>query len=135
MSYKTNIHFNRIIANDIDASYVELAPFSGQQSFYHKASALLTPFYNALFSYNTPILFYRDGQLIRLNDGYTIELDRGWRGKEYKEVKVSRTTMNHITAFCGINRKEYLALPYDPDKVQECMEYINADLKRLGVKL
>ena len=64
MSYKTNIHFNRIIANDIDASYVELAPFSGQQSFYHKASALLTPFYNALFSYNTPILFYRDGQLI-----------------------------------------------------------------------
>lgn len=61
-----------------------------------------------LISYDTPIVRRKtDGELIRLFDGWTA------------------TTGRHIKYFCGLNKKEFLALPLarEPKKEFEPMSY------------
>lgn len=68
-----------------------------QKSFYGKALVEITADgKQILYSYNTPIIEKTaDGGLNRLYFGWTA------------------TTGKHIKAFCGLNKKEFLALPYE----------------------
>lgn len=135
MSYKTNIHFNKVLATNDYASIVEILPHDSHISYYHKARALFTPFYTILVSYETPILVYKDGQLIRLSDGYTVERNYGMWGRLPETVQVSATTLRHIKSFCGINKKEYLALPYDYEVAKNWIQDCEYWFDKLGVKL
>jgi hypothetical protein len=72
----------------------ELIPTNNRKSFYGKAFVEATDTEEILLSYNTPII-KRDkktGSLTRLYDGWT------------------STTGNHIISFCGLNKKEFLAI-------------------------
>lgn len=72
-----------------------LAPCDSRKSFYGKAYTLTDESGNeTLYSYGTPII--RRG-----SDGSLTRLWWGW----------SATTGRHIAAFCGLNKKEYEALP------------------------
>ena len=75
----------------------ELKPATRQKSFYGKANVIVlddgTQF---LKSYDTIVLKRKpDGGLVRTWQGWTA------------------TTGKHIAAFAGINKKEYLALPFE----------------------
>ena len=60
---------------------------------YRKASVLTENNSETLYSYDTPIVRRdADGNLVRLWDGW------------------SATTGRHIKGFCGLNKKEFLAL-------------------------
>ena len=74
----------------------ELHPVDGRKSFYGKAIVEEKPNGDrVLFSYMTPIILKKkNGDLIRLYDGW------------------SATTGRHIAAFCGLNKKEFMALHY-----------------------
>ena len=75
--------------------YTELIP-TQQISFYGKAKVWTDETGTTLYSYGIPVLKKnKDGTLIRL-----------WKGW-------SATTGRHIKAFCGLNRGEYMQLPYD----------------------
>ena len=75
----------------------DLLPLNGQKSFYGKAKVILQNNGDKiLVSYNTEILkITSDGQKIRLWDGW------------------STTPGKHIAAFCGLNKKAFLALPLE----------------------
>ena len=85
------------------AKIYELQPKNNQKSFYGKA---LVKVYDdgteVLFSYGVLIMARKNGVLSRFWDG-TIEGTDKW----------SATTGKHIKAFCGLNKSEYLDLPYD----------------------
>ena len=70
-----------------------LAPNNGRKSFYGKAEVLEDGGIETLFSYGTPVIQRKNGRLTRLWDHWTL------------------TTGTHIKAFCGLTKKEYLALP------------------------
>lgn len=72
----------------------ELTPTNGQKSFYGKAIVKIEDDgTEVLESYGTPVIKkLNNGELIRLYDGYT------------------QTTVKHIKAFCGLNKKEYMSL-------------------------
>lgn len=72
----------------------ELTPINGRKSFYGKAHVQVDDNgVETLISYGTPII-RRDGDmLIRLYNGYT------------------STTGTHIKLFCGLTKKEFLAMP------------------------
>lgn len=75
----------------------ELRQVDGRASFYGKALVHVAPEGETLYSYGTPIIF-RDrntGKLTRLWDGW------------------SMTTGRHVKAFCGLNKAEYEALPFE----------------------
>ena len=120
MEPKTCISFNKKVFQNDNGFVVEILPHDSHVSFYGKAHALFTPFYTALLSYKTPILVYRVGttdapsDFIRLYDG-GYEVMRyywGMRIPDYSD-DVSATTLRHIKAFCGMNKKEFLSLPFD----------------------
>ena len=68
----------------------ELAPADSRKSFYGKAKVIVENDTETLVSYDTPIIRrYSNGKLERLWSGW------------------SATTGRHITAFCGINKKQY----------------------------
>lgn len=72
----------------------ELIPTNGRKSFNGKAFVEATDTEEVLYSYETPII-KRDkktGKLTRLYDGWTT------------------TTGNHIKSFCGLSKKEFLAI-------------------------
>lgn len=72
----------------------ELTPSDGRKSFYGKARVLIDDDGSeTLYSYNTPIIK-------RLVSGELVKLWDGW----------SMTTGRHISAFCGINKAQYMAL-------------------------
>lgn len=73
----------------------EITPIDGRKSFYGKAYIIALPETVTLYSYNTPILEkdVKSGKLTRLWDGW------------------STTSGRHISAFCGLNKKEFLSLP------------------------
>lgn len=75
----------------------ELSPIDGRTSFYGKAYYTIDPAGNkTLYSYNTAILtLYKDGTMKRLYSGYTA------------------TTGRHIKAFCGLDKKTFLAMEVD----------------------
>lgn len=67
-----------------------------QKSFYGKACVLVdfSTGDETLYSYDTPIVRrHGDGSLARLYDGW------------------SATTGRHIKAFCGLTKREFMALP------------------------
>lgn len=74
----------------------ELLPNNGRKSFYGKAIVVIdeTNQSETLLSYGTPII-NRDKY------GVLIRLWSGW----------SATTGRHIAAFCGMNKKQFEALP------------------------
>lgn len=75
----------------------ELKPVNGKQSFYGKAMVeVMEDGSEVLMSYNTPII----------RRTITGELKRLWRN-------YSATTGRHILAFCGLNKKEFEALPVE----------------------
>ena len=72
---------------------MELMPIHGEKSFYGKA--FVRNYDNGdkvLESYGTDIIRVRGGMMIRLWDDW------------------SATTGRHIKAFCGLNKKGYMAL-------------------------
>ena len=72
----------------------ELMPTNGQKSFYKKAYVeVYEDGTEILKSYGTPIIE-------KMADGCFKRLWFGW----------SATTQKHIKAFCGMNKKEFLAL-------------------------
>ena len=74
----------------------ELTPHDGRKSFYGKARVKVDNGAETLFSYNTPVIRRNaDGTLSRLWDGW------------------SATTGRHVAAFCGLNKKEWDALPVE----------------------
>lgn len=66
-----------------------------RKSFYHKAVVIEDADGNqTLFSYLTPIITrMKDGEIIRHWDGW------------------STTTGRHIASFCGLHKRQFLALP------------------------
>lgn len=74
----------------------ELIPTNGRKSFYGKAVVEVKGNGDrVLFSYFTPIMILKkNGDMVRLYDGW------------------SNTTGTHIKSFCGLNKKEFMALPY-----------------------
>ena len=72
----------------------ELTPVDGRKSFYGKAKVMVqADGSEVLVSYTTPVIKREaDGTLKRLWDGF------------------SATTGRHIAAFCGLNKKQFLAL-------------------------
>lgn len=81
----------------------ELTPKDGRKSFYRKAFVEVVNGEEKLISYETPIAIKKDGKIIRIFDGYTSD-------GEY--VGFTATTLRHIKAFCGMNKKEFTALPF-----------------------
>lgn len=72
----------------------ELIPTDGRKSFYGKALVDLAPNGSqTLYSYGTAII-------IKTADGKLMKLWDGW----------SATTGRHIAAFCGLNKKAFMAL-------------------------
>ena len=75
----------------------QLLPNDSHKSFYGKA--LIKELANGdkvLQSYDTDVC-------VRKQDGTIIRLWHGW----------SATTGRHIASFCGMNKKEWMALPYN----------------------
>lgn len=72
----------------------ELMPTNGRKSFYGKAKVQVSDNGNeTLYSYDTPIITRTPkGELIKLWNNWTC------------------TTGNHIKSFCGLNKKEFMAL-------------------------
>lgn len=73
----------------------ELMPTNGRKSFYGKAIVEVDDYgVETLFSYQTPIIKrFPNGTLKRL----------------YDEAP-SLTTSTHIKSFCGLNKREFMAL-------------------------
>lgn len=72
---------------------VELIPNDGRKSFYGKAYVEQNGKESTLYSYNTRICTRKaDGRIVKHWDGWTV------------------TTGRHIAAFCGLNKKEFMAL-------------------------
>ena len=72
----------------------ELIPTDGRKSFYGKAHVIEKNGVKTLISYTTPVAkINKNGQIYRLWDGW------------------SATTGRHIAAFCGLNKREFTALP------------------------
>ena len=75
----------------------ELIPTDGRKSLYGKAWTINADGAETLYSYGTPII-RRDG------DG----LHRLW---PERADSFTATTGRHIAAVCGLNKREFLALP------------------------
>lgn len=72
----------------------ELTPTNNRKSFYGKAKVLIEDNgTETLYSYDTPIIK-------RLASGELVKLWNGW----------TTTTGNHIKAFCGLSKQEYINL-------------------------
>lgn len=74
----------------------ELVPTNGRKSFYGKARVIIDDAGNeTLTSYGTRIITRTaSGDMLRLYDGWTA------------------TTGNHINSFCGLNKAQFMRLPY-----------------------
>lgn len=75
---------------------VELIPTNGRKSFGHKA--LIDTNSNTLLSYNTPIMR---------------KLDNGRYVRLCNDSALSQTTCTHIKAFSGLNKQQFMELPYE----------------------
>lgn len=90
----------------------ELTPSNGQKSFYGKAYVEVSDIgEETLYSYGTPIISRR-------------EIDGKY---EYERIydDWTQTTGRHITAFCGMNKAEFLSTP----KVKEKTAFENIKLQ------
>lgn len=78
----------------------ELKPIT-QKSFYGKAYVVSEDGIETLYSYGTPIIQknLKTGTYKRLFDGVTAD---------GKCVGITATTLKHIKAFCGMNKKTFL---------------------------
>ena len=85
----------------------ELIPVDGRKSFYGKAVVEIDNAGNeTLLSYGTEIIKRTPG-------GDLIKLWGGW----------SATTGRHIRAFCGLNKREFLALPHEITPAEKAAAY------------
>ena len=75
----------------------ELKPIDCRKSFYGKAQVVIEDGCEVLYSYNTKILTKKQnsGALIRHWDGWSL------------------TTGRHVKAFCGLDKKGFLAIPLE----------------------
>ena len=85
----------------------ELMPTNGRKSFYGKAFAEVDDYgVETLFSYLTPIIKrFPNGTLKRLYD----EAPSLTTSTLYDEAP-SLTTSTHIKSFCGLTKREFMAL-------------------------
>ena len=74
----------------------ELIPADGRKSFYGKAWTISDGERETLFSYGTPVAV-RDGAGLR----------RLW---PHRADDFTATTGRHIVAFCGLHKRDFLAL-------------------------
>ena len=84
----------------------ELRPANGQKSFYGKAIIELNDDGSeTLYSYDTKILT-RDpaGKITRHFNGIAAD---------GSNVGFTNTTLKHIKSFCGLNKADFIALPYN----------------------
>ena len=91
----------------------ELLPDDHHKSFYGRAVVTEDDEGNkTLYSYGTPIVIQTaDGELKRIWTGSYI-MRRGPFMTEYEEFfEWTATTGRHVRAFCGLHKKEFLALP------------------------
>jgi hypothetical protein len=75
--------------------FYELSPIDGRNSFYGKALVEIAKNgTETLYNYGTPIIkrIKNSGRLVRLYDGWTM------------------TTGRHIKAFCGLDKKAFMAM-------------------------
>ena len=77
------------------AAKYELVPKDSHKSFYGKAVVYVFEGCEYLHSYGTLIMSRDSGVLTRHWDGW------------------SATTGRHIKAFCGLNKQEFMSLPYE----------------------
>lgn len=85
----------------------DLTPNDSRKSFYGKAKVYIDEHGNeTLYSYNTPIIK-------RTAAGELIKLWAGW----------SQTTGRHISAFCGLNKAGFMALPHDLTPAEKAAAY------------
>lgn len=85
----------------------ELHPVNGQKSFGGKALVQVDNAGNeTLYSYGTAIIK-------RLVSGELVRLWAGW----------SATTGKHISAFCGLNKAGFMALPHDSTTYEKAAAY------------
>ena len=83
----------------------ELSPKNNQKSFYGKARVcIMDNGDEVLISYDTPVIRKdAEGNLYRLWGGW------------------SATTGRHVASYCGLNKKQYLALPYQKRSYSFCL--------------
>lgn len=74
----------------------ELKPTNGRKSFYGKAIVEMHNGNETLYSYGVKVA-------VRLTNGAIIRKWDGW----------SATTGSHIKSFCGLDKKAWMALPYE----------------------
>ena len=78
---------------------MELKPLY-QKSFYGKAEVKRKGDAEILYSYGTPVLAHINGNYFRLSIG-----------KMETEYLESATTLKHVKAFSGLNKRQYTSLP------------------------
>lgn len=89
----------------------ELQPKDSHKSFYKKAFVIYADGVEYLQSYNTIVAVKTDdGTIHRTWDGY------------------SATTQRHIKAFAGLNKHEYLSLPYEPEYADDLEKVSNPNM-------
>ena len=82
----------------------DLIPASNRKSFYGKAKVIID---------ETGAEYLRSYNTVVLKRSAAGELFRCWYGLNGNPAgQHSATTSRHITAFCGLNRKQYEALQY-----------------------
>lgn len=83
----------------------ELKPANGQTSFYGKAIIELNADGSeTLFSYGTKIMTKTSaGEMIRHFNGIAAD---------GSNVGFTATTLKHVKSFCGLNKADFIALPY-----------------------
>lgn len=99
MNISVNMHENMTMQEIISGSLRDLKPVDSRKSFYGKATVCTMPDGSeVLFSYGSPVL-HKDkaGNLFRI-----LHME-----------DCSNTTARHVTAYAGINKKEFAALPYE----------------------
>ena len=83
----------------------ELRPVNGQKSFYGKAVIEINDDGSeTLYSYKTKICTKtKTGEIIRHYNGVTAD---------GKNVGFTATTLTHVKSFCGLNKADFIAIPY-----------------------
>lgn len=83
----------------------ELKPKDCHKSFYKKCYVWNLKDKRVLYSYETPVMMEKEGKYYRLSHEMAMD-------EEKKALLESATTLRHVRAFSGLNKKQYLALPF-----------------------
>ena len=82
----------------------ELKPNDDKKSFYGKAEVKTVGELEYLYSYGTLVMVSAPEGLYRANRGKLHD-------RYHSDLTESKTTLRHVKAFSGLNKKEYISLP------------------------